>query len=411
MTRPHCSATPLSPSSRVSSSLSCVSSSASSSTGSCYVPASWTPKCGGKKKRSNRRRAKNGASDAAAAVSRRYSSIYRGVTRHKSSGKFEAHLWDSHVRNPTKNKKGRQGAFDSEEAAAHTYDLAAIKYWGSDCKLNFPLESYRHEHERMQRMTREAYLATLRRGSSSFSRGASVYRGVSRHHYNGRWEARIGYANAKKYLYLGVFGTQEEAARAYDLAAVELRGHAAITNFDISSYADYLQKKLEVPKAAQPRLALKPKAEPVDDEAPSLPINATSRPLLTPKPEPVDELDDHLAPAPGPLLLDADDVDHAIAEILPVLGMDPADFEARYPARRARALGWPSSDDHQLRGLPDAGRFEDDIEALFEAFIPGHGEVQVQVQSPAAVVADASGADAVSYAAAAISSLASGSWW
>ena len=118
------------------------------------------------------------------------------------------------------------GAFDNEEAAAHTYDLAALKYWGSEssnCKLNFPvssefrvmhlslsvvsvlyfaaksansyrtsvklsslceqlmqLELYRHEHERMQCMSREAYLAALRRKSSSFSRGASEYRGVAK---------------------------------------------------------------------------------------------------------------------------------------------------------------------------------------------------------------------------------------
>jgi hypothetical protein len=45
----------------------------------------------------------------------------------------------------------------------------------------------------------------------------------------------------------------------------------------------------------------------------------------------------------------ANDVDHAIAEILPAHCMDPTDFEARYPARRARALGCPPDD--QLRGL------------------------------------------------------------
>lgn len=31
----------------------------------------------------------------------------------------------------------RVGAYDSEEAAARTYDLAALKYWGPDTTLNF----------------------------------------------------------------------------------------------------------------------------------------------------------------------------------------------------------------------------------------------------------------------------------
>ena len=31
------------------------------------------------------------------------------------------------------------GAYDDEEAAAHAYDLAALKYWGQDTILNFPV--------------------------------------------------------------------------------------------------------------------------------------------------------------------------------------------------------------------------------------------------------------------------------
>lgn len=31
------------------------------------------------------------------------------------------------------------GAYDDEEAAARSYDLAALKYWGQETILNFPV--------------------------------------------------------------------------------------------------------------------------------------------------------------------------------------------------------------------------------------------------------------------------------
>ncbi|XP_042457813.1 ethylene-responsive transcription factor WRI1-like isoform X1 [Zingiber officinale] len=167
------------------------------------------------------------------------SSVFRGVTKHRWTGRFEAHLWDKHSWNSIQKKKGRQvylGAYDEEEAAAHTYDLAALKYWGSETALNFPLETYAKDYEEMQSMSKEDYMVSLRRRSSGFSRGVSKYRGVARHHHNGRWEARIGRVMGNKYLYLGTFSTQEEAAQAYDLAAIEHRGPNAVTNFDISCY-------------------------------------------------------------------------------------------------------------------------------------------------------------------------------
>ncbi|XP_051124071.1 ethylene-responsive transcription factor WRI1-like, partial [Andrographis paniculata] len=128
------------------------------------------------------------------------------------------------------------GAYDTEDDAARTYDLAALKHWGRDASLNFPVGRYVKELEEMKKMSNEEYLAFLRRRSSGFSRGVSKYRGVARHHHNGRWEARIGRIHGNKYLYLGTYSTQEEAAEAYDRAALEFRGPNAITNFDINRY-------------------------------------------------------------------------------------------------------------------------------------------------------------------------------
>jgi AP2 domain len=60
---------------------------------------------------------------------------------------------------------------------------------------------------------------------------SSIYKGISWNKGAKRWEARIKHLGV--YLYLGLFDTEEAAARAYDKAARELRGERARLNFPI----------------------------------------------------------------------------------------------------------------------------------------------------------------------------------
>lgn len=49
----------------------------------------------------------------------------------------------------------------------------------------------------------------------------------------GKWEARLGQSKTSKHSYLGLFDSEEDAAKAYDTATINRFGHGMPVNFDL----------------------------------------------------------------------------------------------------------------------------------------------------------------------------------
>ena len=112
------------------------------------------------------------------------------------------------------------GIYDDELEAAQAYDAAALTLYGEFARINGLLESV------------PPGFVLRSRNSPIISTNTSGYRGIYK--LGKRWIARIEVDG--KCVSLGGFSNPEEAARAYDRAAIEQHGSKAITNFPLSDY-------------------------------------------------------------------------------------------------------------------------------------------------------------------------------
>ncbi|KAG1656381.1 hypothetical protein FOA52_011006 [Chlamydomonas sp. UWO 241] len=142
----------------------------------------------------------------------RSSSQYVGVSWSKTKSSWHVRLWD-----PETKRERHIGCFTSEEDAARAYDRAAVQSHGPDAKRNFPGEG-------ISELPASLGLEPKQRGSSRFI-------GVSWNKARSSWLVQVRDPVTKTSRHIGRFASEEDAARAYDDAAVQLHGPGAKRNF------------------------------------------------------------------------------------------------------------------------------------------------------------------------------------
>ncbi|KAG1660887.1 hypothetical protein FOA52_015929 [Chlamydomonas sp. UWO 241] len=140
----------------------------------------------------------------------RSSSQYIGV--HKSGSSWLSRLWD-----PLTKRQRFIGSYATEEDAARAYDCVAVQANGRGTKRNFPGEDISEP--------------PVTKGAEQKERSSSRYFGVTWHKANASWVAQLYDAQTKRKQYIGIYASEEDAARAHDFAAVQALGPGAERNF------------------------------------------------------------------------------------------------------------------------------------------------------------------------------------
>jgi AP2-like factor (ANT lineage) len=142
----------------------------------------------------------------------RSSSRYIGVYWNKANSSWVVQLTD-----PQTKRRRFIGSFASEEDAARAYDYVTVQAHGPGVKRNFPGEAISEQPVTV--------------GEERKQQKSSRYIGVYWHKAHSSWNVRVMDQETKRRRFIGSYASEEDAARAYDCAAVQAHGPGAERNF------------------------------------------------------------------------------------------------------------------------------------------------------------------------------------
>ena len=192
----------------------------------------------------------------AAGSSKSHTLASRFIGVHKKNGKLVVK-----ISNEGQNMNVGYFAAEQEEAAARAYDAAARQLRGPEAhsskfKLNFPTPE--EERNRPQLAPAAPQTGTSRAETNQQS-PRSQFIGVNRNKRDSRWRVSVWHEGRNQQVGHFALEQEEAAARAYDTAARQLRGHAAHSS----------KSKLNFPTPEEemnrlhPQLALAPTQHPL----------------------------------------------------------------------------------------------------------------------------------------------------